>query len=130
MAVLYPLFLTNKKMYAMSFLNTFFGRTKERRDKIEVLDALIYAKAISDTKVQLVDVRSSVEYHSGHIKDAVNIDFFDPNNFEKSFDKMNREKPVYLYCRSGSRSRQAAHKLIRMGFVKIYDLKGGYMRWG
>ncbi len=114
----------------MSFLNTFFGRTRERTNKIEVLDAHTYAKAISNTKVQLVDVRSPIEYRSGHIKDAVNIDFFDSNNFEKSFSKMNKEKPVYLYCRSGSRSRQAAHKLIRMGFVKIYDLKGGYMRWG
>lgn len=114
----------------MSFLNTFFGRTKERTDKIEVLDARTYAQAICDAKVQLVDVRSPVEYHSGHIKDAVNIDFFDPSNFERSFGKMNKEKPVYLYCRSGSRSRRASHKLVHMGFVKIYDLRGGYMQWG
>ena len=113
----------------MSLLNVFFGGTKELTDKIEVLDAKTYAKAISDSKVQLVDVRSPVEYQSGHIKSAVNIDFFDSVNFERSFGKMNKEKPVYLYCRSGSRSRRASHKLVRMGFAKVYDLKGGYMRW-
>lgn len=113
----------------MSFLNVFFRGAKELTDKIEILDAKTYAKAISDTKVQLVDVRSPAEYNSGHIKNAVNIDFFDSVNFERSFDKMSKERPVYLYCRSGSRSRRASHKLARMGFVKIYDLKGGYLRW-
>ncbi len=113
----------------MSFLNVFFRKTKGLTDKIEVLDTKTYAKAISDTKVQLVDVRSPEEYNSGHIKNAMNIDFFDSVNFERSFSKINKEKPVYLYCRSGSRSRRASHKLARMGFAKIYDLKGGYMRW-
>ncbi|RKN79323.1 rhodanese-like domain-containing protein [Ulvibacterium marinum] len=113
----------------MSFLNVSFRGAKELTDKIEILDAKTYAKAISDTKVQLVDVRSPAEYNSGHIKNAVNIDFFDSVNFERSFDKMSKERPVYLYCRSGSRSRRASHKLARMGFVKIYDLKGGYLRW-
>lgn len=113
----------------MSFLNVFFRGAKELTDKIEILDAKTYAKAISDTKVQLVDVRSPAEYNSGHIKNAMNIDFFDSVNFERSFGKMKKERPVYLYCRSGSRSRRASHKLARMGFVKIYDLKGGYLRW-
>ncbi|WP_299532732.1 rhodanese-like domain-containing protein [Ulvibacterium sp.] len=113
----------------MSFLNILFGVPKKHKDKIEILDARAYAQAISDTKVQLVDVRSPVEYQNGHIKNAVNIDFFDSVNFERSFGMMDKGNPVYLYCRSGSRSRQASHKLARMGFVKIYDLKGGYMRW-
>ncbi|MFK5971845.1 MAG: rhodanese-like domain-containing protein, partial [Flavobacteriaceae bacterium] len=64
-----------------------------------------------------------------HIKNAVNIDFFQKINFEKSFKKMDKEKPVYLYCRSGARSRKSAFRLVEMGFSKIYDLKGGYMRW-
>ena len=42
---------------------------------------------------------------------------------------MDKDKPVYLYCRSGARSQKAARKLIDMGFEKVYDLKGGFMRW-
>ncbi|MDT7827477.1 rhodanese-like domain-containing protein [Pricia sp. S334] len=88
-----------------------------------------YANAISGKKVQLVDVRTSGEFHGGHIKKAVNIDVMDAMNFQKAFEKLDKDKPVYLYCRSGARSRKAAKRLVGMGFSEIYDLKGGYMRW-
>ena len=114
----------------MSFLSTLFGTKKESSDKIEILDRTSYADAIMVDEVQLVDVRTSREYKGGHIKNAVNIDFFKTANFMKSFEKLDKEKPIYLYCRSGARSQKAARKLIDMGFSKIYDLKGGYMRWG
>jgi rhodanese-related sulfurtransferase len=48
---------------------------------------------------------------------------------EKLFAKLNKNKPVYVYCRSGARSQRAARKLVEMGFLKIYDLEGGYMSW-
>lgn len=113
----------------MSLLSTLFGIKNEASDKIDILNATLYADAISGKKIQLVDVRTSGEYHSGHIKNAINIDFFHRRNFEKSFENMNKEKPIYLYCRSGARSRKSAFRLVEMGFSKIYDLKGGYMRW-
>ncbi|NNK72081.1 MAG: rhodanese-like domain-containing protein, partial [Flavobacteriaceae bacterium] len=36
---------------------------------------------------------------------------------------------IYLYCRSGVRSRRAARKLAKMNFDEIYDLKGGILGW-
>ena len=114
----------------MSLLSTLFGTKKESLDKVEILDRDTYADAILGTKVQLVDVRTSKEYKGGHIKNAINIDFFNASNFKKSFEKLDKEKPIYLYCRSGARSQKAARRLVDMGFSKIYDLKGGYMRWG
>jgi len=114
----------------MSLLSTLFGTKKEASEKIAVLDRETYADAIMVGKVQLVDVRTSKEYNGGHIKNAVNIDFFKGADFKKSFEKLNRDEPVYLYCRSGARSQKAARRLVDMGFSKIYDLKGGYMRWG
>ncbi|MFH6604431.1 rhodanese-like domain-containing protein [Maribacter algicola] len=114
----------------MSFFSTLFGSKKETSDKISVLDKNAYARAISGNKVQLVDVRTAIEYNSGHIKNAVNIDFFNAANFQKSFEKLNKDKPVYVYCRSGARSFKAAKKLVDMGFAQIYDLQGGYMKWG
>jgi rhodanese-related sulfurtransferase len=90
---------------------------------------MAYSAAISGQKVQLVDVRTANEYRSGHIKNALNIDFFDGTNFKRSFEKLDRDRPVYLYCRSGSRSKNAAQRLLAMGFSQIFDLKGGYQRW-
>ena len=113
----------------MSFFSNLFGTKKDVSDKIKILDPSTYSKAISGKKVQLIDVRTSSEYNGGHIKNAVNIDFFNRANFERYFEKLEREKPVYLYCRSGARSQKAARRLTGMGFTQIFDLKGGYMQW-
>ena len=114
----------------MSFLRTLFGSKSETSDKIKVLDRDTYANAIKVNKVQLVDVRTANEFNNGHIKNAINIDFFNPVKSDKAFEKLDKSKPVYLYCRSGARSLKAAKRLVGMGFLQIYDLKGGYMRWG
>jgi rhodanese-related sulfurtransferase len=113
----------------MSIFSTLFGTRQEKSDKIEILDQADFSAAIAGKKVQLIDVRTPNEYADGHIKNAVNVDFFNAAGFERYCEKMSREKPVYLYCRSGARSRRAAHKLIGMGFEKVVDLKGGYMAW-
>lgn len=113
----------------MSFLSTLFGSKNEASEKITVLDKSEYAKAISSPKVQLVDVRTANEYRGGHIKNAKNIDFFNPTKFAQGFEALDKTKPVYIYCRSGARSQKAARKLVAMGFVQIFDLRGGYSRW-
>jgi len=114
----------------MSLLSTLFGIKKEASDKIKILDRNTYANAILGKNVQLIDVRTSNEFNEGHIKNAINIDFFNVTNFKNSFNKLNKEQAIYIYCRSGARSQKAARKLVDMGFTKIYDLKGGYSRWG
>lgn len=78
---------------------------------------------------QLVDVRTSDEYSQGHIEGSQNIDFLNPVAFETEFNKLDKNKPLMIYCRSGSRSRRAAEKLQAMGFKKIFDLEGGYRMW-
>ncbi len=113
----------------MSFLSTLFGTKSNASDKISILDSTIYSEAIKRKNVQLVDVRTAKEYNNGHIKNAINIDFFNASAFKESFEKIKKEKPVYLYCRSGARSQKAARRLVAMGFSQIYDLKGGYARW-
>jgi|SRR5690606_15742508 len=113
----------------MSFLRALFGTKINTSDKLKILDPSTYSEAIKGNKVQLVDVRTPGEYKGGHIKKAINIDFFNKVNFDVSFEKLDKEKPVYLYCRSGSRSQKAAKRLIGMGFTQVYDLKGGYMNW-
>lgn len=78
--------------------------------------------------VQLVDVRSAKERADGFIKNSQNIDFNSPT-FEEDILKLDKTKPVILYCQSGGRSSKCAEKLKDAGFVKIYDLKGGITQW-
>lgn len=113
----------------MSFLSSLFGGSALNSDKFEVLDKNAYKVAIRQKKVQLVDVRTPREYKGGHIGKAINIDLFQRGSFKQAFEKLDKKKPVYLYCRTGSRSRKAAQKILDMGFEKVYDLKGGYIHW-
>lgn len=113
----------------MSFLNSLFAKKKETSGQITILDKNAYAAAITANKIKPIDVRTASEFNSGHIKNAINIDFFNPTNFKNSFEKLDKEKAVYVYCRSGARSQKAARKLLKLGFSQIYDLKGGFIAW-
>jgi rhodanese-related sulfurtransferase len=113
----------------MSFLSAIFKSRSVDSDKIEILDTKAYKQAVFGKNVQLVDVRTQREFRSGHIGKAVNIDFFQGGAFDRAFEKFDKQKPIYLYCRSGNRSQRAARKLVALGFEKVYDLKGGILQW-
>lgn len=113
----------------MSILTSLFGAKAQELDQIEILSPQEFKSQITKKNIQLVDVRTSREFNGGHIKGARNIDVFQQAAFEMQFGKLNKEKPVYLYCRSGMRSQKAARRLVGMGFERIYHLKGGYINW-
>lgn len=113
----------------MSFLSNLFGLTIEQNDTITILNVTEYKESLIGKNIQLVDVRTANEYRSGHIPKAINIDFFRQSTFKQSFEKFDKNKPLYIYCRSGNRSGKAARIISKMGFVNIIDLKRGYMAW-
>ena len=78
--------------------------------------------------VQLIDVRTPEEYEEGYIEGFENIDFHG-DNFDLEIEKLDKTKPVVVYCRSGKRSASCATKMLEKGFVKIYDLDGGITKW-
>ncbi len=78
--------------------------------------------------VQLIDVRTPEEYHSGFIANAENIDYFS-SSFDEEIKKLDKEKPVILYCKSGNRSYKSSEKLLKFGFHEIYNLDEGIIKW-
>lgn len=87
-----------------------------------------FAAAIADTTVQLVDVRTPAEFAAGHIPEAVNIDVRGENFESQAQSTLDKERPVAVYCRSGARSKAAAHALAAMGY-RVYELNKGFMNW-
>ena len=78
--------------------------------------------------VQLVDVRTPEEFKAGYIANAQNIDYYSPT-IDEDILKLDKNKPVIVYCRSGKRSRDCSEKLLEAGFQKIYNLEGGIIQW-
>ena len=113
----------------MSIFSLIFGSNAQQLDQVKILEPQVFSKAIEGKKVQLIDVRTNREYSSGHIKRAINLDIFNRDSFVAHFKEKDRNQPLYIYCRSGSRSQSATKLLVEMGFQEIYDLKGGYLNW-
>jgi len=113
----------------MTLFSTLFGARAQDTDQIKILTPQEFGQEITRPNVQLVDVRTPREFGAGHITKAVNIDWHQKQRFIEQFSRMDKNKPIYLYCRSGARSQQAARQLVSMGFAKIYDLRGGFLRW-
>ena len=79
-------------------------------------------------KIQLVDVRTAKEFKEDHIGNAINIDVNSPD-FEAKLQQLQKNKRVYVYCRSGKRSAIALKKMDSLGFNKVYNLQVGIEGW-
>jgi rhodanese-related sulfurtransferase len=76
----------------------------------------------------ILDVRESGDYDAGHIIDARHVPAAEIGQRAESFKKY-KEKPVLVYCESGSASAGAARALRASGFSKVVTLKGGLGGW-
>lgn len=70
----------------------------------------------------LVDVRTKEEYKSGHIKGSLNIPLQNIERITQYIKDLNT--PIFIYCLSGSRSRQAQTILKKMGYTNITNIGG------
>lgn len=112
---------------ALSFIQ--LGACQDNNDAVvtKVDKAFLKTHAIGK-EVQLIDVRTPQEYGAGHIDDAKNINVGSAD-FVQQIQGLDKEEPVYLYCKMGGRSNKAAQLLKKQGFTKIYDYTGGYNDW-
>ncbi|OGD83286.1 hypothetical protein A2165_03825, partial [Candidatus Curtissbacteria bacterium RBG_13_40_7] len=72
----------------------------------------------------IVDVRSSQEYDSGHIDNAINLDYSSPT-FKSQLEKLDKNQTYLVYCKSGNRSTKTAQIMQELGFSQIYNLFSG-----
>ena len=70
----------------------------------------------------LLDVRTPQEFRDGHIPGSKNIPL---QTLEKVTSVINNKNiPLFVYCYSGSRSRQAVNLLRQMGYTNVKNLGG------
>lgn len=88
-----------------------------------------FEKAITATKVQLLDVRTATEFNTGHIKNALQADWTNNKQFTERVQYIDKDKPVYIYCLVGGRSAAAANWMRSNGFKNVIELSGGINAW-
>jgi rhodanese-related sulfurtransferase len=94
-----------------------------------VIEVIAFEKAVSQKNIQLVDIRTLVEYNKGHIKNALLINWNEQEAFKKGIALLDKNKEIYIYCQAGGRSSAANTWLQKEGFKKVFELKGGINSW-
>jgi rhodanese-related sulfurtransferase len=105
------------------------GCNSQTSKAIQITDCNTFETAVKAQKnLQLIDVRTAEEFAEYHVLNAQNINY---NNdlFTITVEKLNKNEPIFVYCKAGGRSAKAAQKLAELGFAKIYDLEGGIINW-
>lgn len=102
------------------------GTTHAQEYKTISNDELV--ELLSNEDVQLIDVRTPEEVAAGFIKGSQHIDIYDPE-FVSKIEGLDKNKPVAVYCAAGGRSAKASTQFKKLGFMKVYDLTGGYRGW-
>jgi rhodanese-related sulfurtransferase len=87
-----------------------------------------FSQKITEPGVIILDVRTPEEFASGHIEGALNIDF-NSGKFANEITRLNPSENYAVYCRSGSRSGQAASIMHKAGFHDVSNLNGGVIDW-
>ena len=92
------------------------------------VDAVKFKFYAEGGKGLVLNVRTADEVSEGYNKGAKNIDYFS-DGFEVEVKKLSTDQPIYVYCRSGGRSGQAAADMKKWGFKEVYNLDGGITAW-
>ena len=110
------------------FLMSLFFTSCSSQEEIKSISTKELKVLLAKEKVQLIDVRSPEEIKKGAIKTAIFVNYFEEDFYEKAAKQLDKTKPVYLYCRSGNRSRKASKILEVKGF-NVVNVLGGYVQW-
>ena len=82
----------------------------------------------SGNSVELIDVRTPVEYREIHVGFARNVPLDQLDVAQLAAGRKGAE-PLYVICRSGSRGKQACEKILAAGYTNVVNVEGGTQAW-
>ena len=83
---------------------------------------------LEEAEYILIDVRTTDEYQSGFIQNAVNIDYYS-EMFNSDILSFEKDSKIILYCRTNNRSAKSANLLLNNGYRDINVIEGGITSW-
>ncbi|WP_396157560.1 rhodanese-like domain-containing protein [Flavobacterium sp.] len=114
-------------LLVLSFL--FISCQGQSSKSVQTIDVKSFSEKLKSTEnPQLLDVRTPEEYSTEHIGNAINVNW-NGADFDSQASTYDKSKPIFVYCKVGGRSAQAAAKLAELGFNEVYNLEGGIMKW-
>ena len=106
----------------------FFSCQNTQEEKFRNIDIIKFHEIASASNITILDVRTSQERANGYINNSTHIDFYDDSFIDK-VNLLNKENPIYIYCKVGGRSAKVSEKISELGFKDVYNLEGGFITW-
>jgi len=97
-------------------------------DELKKLDKDLFTIEMKKSGTVIVDLRMPQEFEQGHIENAININFFDPE-FKYKLLELDKDKSYVLYDKGEAKSFRAMKYMEDNGYTKVRMLKGGYKEW-
>ena len=93
-----------------------------KKDKRNIKE--VNYKEINLKEYILIDVRSRREYEEYHLDNSINIPLFDIKRKIELYVRQ-KDKKILIYCEYGGRSAKAVKILNDLGYINVFNLKGG-----
>jgi rhodanese-related sulfurtransferase len=88
----------------------------------------LISQHLDDSDFIIIDIRTPGEFSSGHLSEAVNIDYY-ASDFREQLGGLNKNSTYLLYCRTGNRSSKALDIMKELNFRKVFHLTSGIVGW-
>ena len=119
--------LTTVIILAVFMVSCSTGQNKSAEGTIaENVDLVVFIAHMEGG--QILDVRTPDEWNEGIIEGATMANFYE-SDFETQLLKLDKEKPVAVYCKVGGRSGKTMAQMQKLGFKEVYNLDGGMDAW-
>lgn len=121
------------RFFTITIIGIIFSATSYATDTIQSTVSAdscysIIQSNILNENFYIIDVRTSGEFSSGHLHNAINIDVRS-TEFSMIIDTLDRNGTYVMHCQSGSRSAGAFSSMVSMGFIHLYEMQSGYSAW-
>jgi UPF0176 protein len=93
------------------------------------LDPKEWNNLIKKKNTHIIDTRKPFEYEVGTFKKSINPDINNFRDFPRYLNKLNKKKPVAMFCTGGIRCEKTSIYLKNRGFKNIYQLNGGILNY-
>ncbi|MFZ2285319.1 MAG: rhodanese-like domain-containing protein [Lutibacter sp.] len=113
--------------FLMALISAMFFANAQQQT-LKIVNPSEFKKLIAKKDGILLDVRTLYEFENGHIKDAEQLNYYS-FSFKENLLLLPKDKPIYLYCRTGYRSGKTAEILKANGYRNVYDLQYGLKDW-
>ncbi len=115
-----------KNRFLVALASLFFVACHSNAQNI---DANAFEQKLNAGGAQVLDVRTAGEFIGGHLKNVLQADWTDREQFVERTKHLDKNKTLLIYCASGIRSAQAAAFLKQEGFREVINLQGGIAAW-